>query len=281
MTSLNDVMGKVATVAQAEGIEPAALQTVVDVESGGRAFTTIDGKDMPLILYEYHVFYRYPGLTDAQRSEAVNRGLAARRWGDLPYAKSQQARYNQLSRAATINEQAAYAACSWGVGQVLGENADWLGFGTPKALATKAMEGIEGQLAVMLAFIQKKKLRDELATHDWRGFARVYNGPGQVEHYSKLMRRAYKKYSGQNSVSPEDVDPVSLRVGMKNDRVADLQRMLRGQGFHLLVDGDFGPATLRVVKAFQAEQGLKVDGIAGPATLARLEALSGVGAAVE
>lgn len=279
MTSLNDVMDKMAAVAQANGIEPAALQTVVEVESGGKAFTTIDGKDMPLILYEYHVFYRYPGLSASERAEAVRRRLAARRWGDLPYAGSQQARSNQLARAATINEQAAYAACSWGVGQVLGENADWLGFGTPKALAERAMEGIEGQLAVMLAFIRKRNLLDELATHDWRGFARVYNGPGQVEEYSRRMRSAYRKYAGQSSLSPEDRDPVSIRVGMKGDHVADLQRKLRAQGYHLLVDGDFGPATRRVVETLQAEQGLRVDGIAGPATLARLEALSGVGAA--
>lgn len=280
MTRIRDVMDKVAAVADAEGIEPAALQAVVEVESGGKASTSVGGKEMPLILYEYHVFYRYPDLTAAERTEAVNRGLAARRWGDLPYAQSQQARYNQLARAAAINEQAAYAACSWGVGQVLGENAGWLGFGTPKPLAEKAMEGIEGQIAVMLAFIRKRGLLDELAARDWRGFARLYNGAGQVDHYSGLMAAAYRRHAGQTSASPEDTDPVSLRIGMKGDHVADLQRKLRGQGFHLLVDGDFGPATRRVVQDFQAEQGLVVDGIAGPATLARLEALSGVGAPV-
>ena len=45
---------------------------------------------------------------------------------------------------------------------------------------------------------------------------------------------------------------------------------------HLIVDGDFAPATRRQVILFQTDQGLEADGIAGPATMARLEALSGV-----
>ncbi len=275
MARLSEVMDKVEAVARAEGIEPAALKTVVEVESGGNAFATVDGKDMPLILYEYHVFYRYPGLTAAERAEAVRRKLAAPKWGDLPYARSQQARYNQLKRAAEINEQAAHAACSWGVGQVLGENADWLGYGTPKALAERAMAGIEGQIEVMLSFIRKRGLLDELAARDWRGFARAYNGPGQVDHYAKLMKRAYRKHSGQDAPAPGDLDPVSIRLGMKGEHVAELQRRLRGQGYHLIVDGDFGPGTRRAVEEFQSAQGLVADGIAGPRTLARLEVLAG------
>lgn len=267
-----EVIQAVTALAQAESVEPAALLTVVEVESGGKAFTTIDGAAMPLILYEYHVFYRYPGLNDAQRKEAVNRKLAARRWGDLPYMKSQQARYNQLRKAAGINEQAAYAACSWGVGQVLGENADWLGYGQPRALAERAMEGIAGQLEVMMTFIKKRGLTPELAAHDWRGFARVYNGKGQVDYYATRMAAAYRRITGQGSGGG---DGVSLRVGDHGEEVAALQRMLRALGYHLHVDGDYGPATERQVTLFQRDQGLEDDGIAGPLTLGRLEALSG------
>ncbi len=267
-----EVLAEIEAVAVAEGIEPAALKAVVEVESGGNAFTRIDGRDLPLILYEYHVFYRYPGLTSAQRAEAVRRRLAAPKWGDLPYAKTQAARYNQLARAAGINEQAAYAACSWGVGQVLGENAEWLGYRTPKALADRAMAGIAGQLEVMLAFIRKRGLADELAARDWAGFARLYNGSGQVAHYSRRMAAAYRRHAGAN---PPAADPVTIRVGMRGEAVAQLQRRLRGLGYHLMVDGDYGPATRRMVMAFQADQGLDVDGVAGPRTLARIEALAG------
>jgi hypothetical protein len=269
-----DVLDAIDAVATAKGIEPAALKAVIEVESGGRATSKVDGEDRPLILYEYHVFYRYPHLTDAQRRTAISKRLASRRWGDIPYVKSQSGRYGQLERAAAINEQAAYAACSWGVGQVLGENAEWLGYGTPRKLAHTCMRGVDGQVEVMLSFVKKAGLMDELHARDWRGFARRYNGPGQVDHYARLMKAAYKRHAGGNW-QPSSVSPVALRVGAKGEEVAELQRRLRAQGFHLHVDGDFGPATRRMVMQFQTAHGLVADGIAGPATLGLIEALSG------
>lgn len=266
----DDVKQEIRAVAAAKGIEPEALLAVAEVESGGKAFTVVDGKRLPLILYEYHVFYR--NLPEHLRAEAVGRNLARPRWGDLPYKRTQSARYAQLDRARGIHEQAAYAACSWGIGQVLGENAEWLGYGTPKALAEKAMESVSGQVEVMLRFIEKRGLRDELDARNWRGFARGYNGPGQVEKYAGMMERAYARMGG---AAPADAQGGVLRVGAKGEEVARLQRALRALGYHLHVDGDFGPATRRMVTAFQRDEGLAADGVVGPATAARIEALSG------
>jgi hypothetical protein len=64
----------------------------------------------------------------------------------------------------------------WGVGQVLGENGAWLDFGTPRAMAERTMDGVTAQVEVMLAFFQKRGLRDESNARDWTGFARIYNG---------------------------------------------------------------------------------------------------------
>jgi hypothetical protein len=286
MAFSREIVGEIADVARGRGIEPAALLAVVEVESGGKVHTTVDGEERPLILYEYHVFHRYPALTPAQRAEAVRRRLAAPRWGAIPYPKTQAQRYALLRKATDLHEQAAYACCSWGVGQVLGENADWLGFETPRAMAERAMAGLDGQLDIMLRFIDKRGLMPMLARHDWRGFARLYNGPGQVDFYAGRMAEAYKRHravlgrEAAESVAGALADaatggPPALQTGMRGDEVARLQRMLRAQGYHLHVDGDFGPATLRQVMAFQREQGLEAEGIVGPATLARLEALEG------
>lgn len=56
-----------------------------------------------------------------------------------------------------------------------------------------------------------------------------------------------------------------LRKGSKGTRVEWLQTKL-----HCVVDGDFGPATLNAVVAFQRVNGLVPDGIVGPKTFAVL-----------
>lgn len=64
-----------------------------------------------------------------------------------------------------------------------------------------------------------------------------------------------------------------LRQGNSGPAVALLQRALNTQYpaySHLVVDGQFGPATAGVVREFQGRAHLAVDGIAGPHTLGAL-----------
>jgi lysozyme len=62
----------------------------------------------------------------------------------------------------------------------------------------------------------------------------------------------------------------TLTEGDTGPAVQTLQTRLNVWGATLTVDGDFGPATLAAVKAFQAEQKLTVDGVVGPQTWAAL-----------
>lgn len=254
-----DVKDEIRELAAAEGIDPAALLAIAEVESGGRAFTVVDGARRPMILYEYHVFHR--NLPRALRAEAVRLNLARPRWRQLPYRRSQAGRYAQLARAAELHEEAAHMACSWGIGQVLGENAAALGYPSAVALAEEAMSGVAGQMRVMLRFIDANGLRRRIAARDWHGFARVYNGPGQAAWYGRRIAAAWRRHGGGGTV---------LRLGDRGEAVAVLQRRLRGLGHAIAVDGDFGPATRRAVIRFQLDQGLRPDGIAGARTLARL-----------
>jgi peptidoglycan hydrolase-like protein with peptidoglycan-binding domain len=61
-----------------------------------------------------------------------------------------------------------------------------------------------------------------------------------------------------------------LRKGDAGSAVKALQQALKEQGANLVVDGIFGDATIKAVKAFQAANGLKADGIAGPQTFKAL-----------
>lgn len=66
-----------------------------------------------------------------------------------------------------------------------------------------------------------------------------------------------------------DVDVKVLNKGDKGDEVVALQLLLTGYGFTCGkqgADGSFGGNTLKAVKAFQKNRGLKVDGIVGANT---------------
>jgi hypothetical protein len=60
--------------------------------------------------------------------------------------------------------------------------------------------------------------------------------------------------------------PPTLKQGDLNGSVKALQRLLQGSSPHLVVDGDFGPATETAVMNVQRFFGLAVDGIVGPKT---------------
>jgi peptidoglycan hydrolase-like protein with peptidoglycan-binding domain len=57
-----------------------------------------------------------------------------------------------------------------------------------------------------------------------------------------------------------------LRDGSSGNSVKQLQQMLNAAGYHVAVDGVFGPQTEAAVRQFQQAHHLQVDGIVGPQT---------------
>lgn len=261
---------EVRAVAEARSMEAAALLAVAEVESGGQALVEIGGRPMPLILYEFHVFHRQ--LRPAARAAAIRAGLASPRWGQIPYPRSQRERYALLERARLIDREAAFAACSWGVGQVLGENARWLRYESAEALAEEATSGVAGQVRLMLRFIERKGLEAALARHDWAAFAHGYNGPLHERHdYAGRLSRAHARW---RSRQPAQTARPPLGLGSRGPAVAEAQRALVAAGAALIVDGVYGRATLSAVRGYQAANGMVRDGVVGAATWARLLAVA-------
>ena len=62
----------------------------------------------------------------------------------------------------------------------------------------------------------------------------------------------------------------AYRVGDQGSEIAEIQGKLVLLGYDVMADGDFGPATVEAIKAFQKSQGLEVNGLIGPATYAAL-----------
>lgn len=72
----------------------------------------------------------------------------------------------------------------------------------------------------------------------------------------------------------QDAGRPLLALGTRGRHVEALQVALTRVGYaHLMIDGDFGPATQRTLVDFQVKNGLTPDGIAGQATYAKLSEL--------
>jgi peptidoglycan hydrolase-like protein with peptidoglycan-binding domain len=171
------------------GVGEDEIHAVVDVETAGGGF---DKEGRVRMLFEPHVFYRELGL-GPDRDRAVAAGLAYSRWGERAYPRDS---YPRLLAAIAINEDAALRSASWGLGQIMGFNALLAGYSDARAMVTSFVNDEEHHLAAMVAFIAASGLDDELRRHDWRGFARGYNGPSYASHgYHTKLASAYAKWA--------------------------------------------------------------------------------------
>lgn len=183
-------------IAKDMGIEPAALLAVAQVESGGNALM----EGLCPIRWEGHYFWR---LTSGQtRETAVAAGIADPKAGVVRNPKSMKARHDLLSQARQIDDEAALQSCSWGLGQVMGAHWKALGYESARDLADRAMSGIDGQVELMTRFIKHKGLTNDLNSHNWASFAKVYNGPNYgANQYDTKLAAAYDEFSKKNLVS--------------------------------------------------------------------------------
>ncbi|MBX3582116.1 MAG: DUF3380 domain-containing protein [Rhizobiaceae bacterium] len=259
---------EISKVASDAGMEPAALLAVAEVESGGVAFTTVEGRQEPLIRFEGHYFDRR--LSAEDRVIARDAGLASPQAGAIANPSSQAARWRMLERAAAIDRAAAWESVSWGLGQVMGAHWQWLGFPDVDALVREARSGAAGQARLMTRYIAEAGLADVLKRHDWQAFARAYNGPGYRKHaYDTKLAAAYSRHlagTGDEAPPASRTNLPAVRSGSRGEDVRNLQQALSALGYPLGRDGVFGRQTEEALRAFQRDHGLKVDGIAGPLT---------------
>jgi hypothetical protein len=165
------------------GVGEDEIHAVLDVETRGGGF---DQYGRPKALFEPHVFYRE--LSGSARDTAVQMKLAYKKWGTLKYPYDS---YPRIKAAMSIDEDAALRSTSWGLGQIMGFNASLAGYGSAKEMVEDFLDDEEKHLEAMVRFIISAGLDDELRTHDWKGFARGYNGSSYAKHgyHTKLEER--------------------------------------------------------------------------------------------
>lgn len=104
-----------------------------------------------------------------------------------------------------------------------------------------------------------KHVADYLAAHPvWAPDTHPAPTPTDLAHRLPMIREGA-------GMPPKDPNP----------HVRSLQGLLHSHGYHVTVDGRFGPATDSAVRSFQSGSGLAVDGIVGPLTWSALLRLHG------
>ncbi|KAB0269080.1 N-acetylmuramidase domain-containing protein [Microvirga brassicacearum] len=163
------------------GVGEDELHAFMDTECRGSGF---DKQGRPQLLFEPHVFYRNLPA-GAKRDAAMALGIAYPNWRTGTYPSDS---YPRLTRALSIDETAAIKACSWGLGQILGENHIDAGYDTPQEMVTSFCADEENHLDASVNFIIANKIDDDLRAlakltrpttpDDCRVIVRVYNGVG-------------------------------------------------------------------------------------------------------
>jgi hypothetical protein len=261
----------IATKAQKAGIEPAALLAVIEVESAGKFFALVNGRQEPLIRFEGHYFDRR--LPDAAQQKARDAGLASPHVGKVPNPASQAARWALLERASAFSRPAALESTSWGIGQIMGSHWKSLGYPSVEAFVETARSGAAGQVELLIRFIEKNGLLPLLNSGDWAAFARRYNGPLYRRNaYDTKLAAAYKRHRNSADRLPGKPASPVIAFGSTGDSVCDLQLTLTALGYPVKPTATFDHATKAALINFQKASGLTTDGIAGPKTAAALAA---------
>lgn len=247
--------GSVHALALNSGFEPAVILAFTQVESGGRSFWNVGGKNYPAIRPEGHYFYRLLKAKDHVLCDmAVQRGLASPKAGAVKVPNTYAGVYDMFAHTTDIDETCALQSISMGVGQVMGEHYKSLGFITVQQMWNTACSGLSGQVDIMLRFINSNpKLVAALKADDWATAAKLYNGPCYKQNkYDTKLEQAVNYWRAHSSTTPVIVsaDSIKLPSDIDADRIKklgyesteDFQRKML-----LRPDGDIGPMTSRTI----------------------------------
>jgi hypothetical protein len=198
--SKEDIINK----AEENGIEPAVLMAVLEIESGKSGFLE-DGR--PKILFEGHKFWGF--LKKKQKSGEIDFGPEkyATEHPDIlhqhsttKYYKGATRQYERLEKAMLIEHDSALMSASWGKFQIMGENFKLAGFKNVNDFVEAQKISESKHLEAFFNYCKNRKFKSKqlleyLKTKDWQTFARAYNGPAYEKYqYDLKLEQAYTKY---------------------------------------------------------------------------------------
>lgn len=178
-------------------VDLAAIMAVNEVESRGVGFHYGGPRNgQPVILYERHIMRRrleHHGVSPLEHERRyphlVNASPGGYVGGHREHARLDQARY--------LHDEAAIESASWGLFQIMGFHWERLGYVDVTAWLDSMYHSEARQLEAFVRFIEADSaLHRSLRRHDWRDFARRYNGPAfERNDYDTKLAAAYRRHA--------------------------------------------------------------------------------------
>jgi N-acetylmuramidase/Putative peptidoglycan binding domain len=211
----------------------------------------------PQILFERHVFHK----RTMGRHDATAPAISSSEPGGYAGGSGE---YPRLADAMTLDRDAALESTSWGLGQVMGFNAQMLRYPSVQEMVRGFCESEDAQLEGVRRFVAgNDALSAALCAKNWAGVASIYNGPS-------FASNAYDR-------KLEEADLFYTTHGLPDLEIRSAQLRLTFLGFDPHgVDGVVGERTRAAVIAFQKQQGLSVTGELDDETKQALQAAAGV-----
>jgi hypothetical protein len=171
------------------GCAVSAIRAVCAVEANGAGFF----EDRPKILPEPHRFSKWTG----HKFDKSNPTVSYRSWGDRPYPKTQDLRYDQLLKMIRLDVEGGFACASYGKFQIMGENYKMCGYTSPVLFAEAMARDEKTQLRAFENFVMAQPaMLKAIRNKDWKTFARLYNGSGYAKNqYDVKLAQADKKFA--------------------------------------------------------------------------------------
>ena len=151
----------------------AEVWAVLTVETRGCGFLP---DRRPMILFERHVFSRETkGRFDPSHPDISNPQPGG-------YGAGGANQYDRLQRAIALDRKAALRSASWGIGQLMGFNAEIAGYADVEEMVAAMAMSENRQLLGIAGEITHNRLDRALRSHNWAAFARGYNGPAYAKN---------------------------------------------------------------------------------------------------
>lgn len=234
----------------------AHIKAIVDVESAGETFWTIDGKSVVPVRFEAHIFGKRTGY----RFNDSHPELSCVDWNPELAARTRAGAWDQVNRARELDRNAADESSSWGAAQIMGFHWQLLRYNSVQSFVDSMSDrGDDGQMDAFTKFIKADHaLHASLALGAWLDVEKRFNGGGHNGAYAVKLAAAAARYGAPGAARAQ---PRTLRLGDAGDDVKALQEALA-----LDADGIFGPDTDAAVRTFQRIHDLVDDGIVGRMT---------------